>query len=56
MGGAHPTILKDPNNNHLKIATVAFDCGFNSLGLFNRAFKQYTGKTPRTYRQELILI
>ncbi|MGJ8662852.1 MAG: helix-turn-helix domain-containing protein [Marinicella sp.] len=48
-------ILTDPNNNHLKIATIAFDCGFNSLGPFNRSFKQHIGMTPRNYRQELAL-
>lgn len=45
-------MLIDPNNNHLNIATIAFDCGYNSLGPFNRAFKQHTGKTPRQYRQQ----
>ncbi len=47
-------VLNDPNNNHLKVATIAFDCGFNSLGPFNRAFKQQTGMTPREYRQQLL--
>ena len=46
-------MLKDPNSSHFKIATIAFDCGYNSLGPFNRAFKQHTGMTPRKYRHEL---
>ena len=45
--------LKQPKNDHLNVATIAFDCGFNSLGPFNRAFKQHTGMTPREFRQEL---
>lgn len=44
-------ILKNPDNNHLNIATIAFDCGYNSLGPFNRAFKQHTDKTPTQFRQ-----
>ncbi|WP_154222794.1 helix-turn-helix domain-containing protein [Marinicella rhabdoformis] len=43
-------MLKNPENSHLNIATIAFDCGYNSLGPFNRAFKQYTDKTPSQYR------
>jgi AraC-like DNA-binding protein len=48
------SILEEPASNHLKVATIAFDCGFNSLGPFNRAFKQQTGMTPREYRQQLL--
>ncbi|WP_395374526.1 helix-turn-helix domain-containing protein [Marinicella sp. W31] len=44
------TIFNDPDKRHLTIATIAFDCGFNSLGPFNRAFKQHTGITPREFR------
>jgi AraC-like DNA-binding protein len=47
--------LKDNNSSHLTIATIAFDCGYNSLGPFNRAFKLHTGVTPRKYRHELSL-
>ncbi len=43
-------IFKDPDNNHLTIATIAYDSGFNSLGPFNRAFRQFTGMTPREFR------
>lgn len=31
------------------IASVAYDCGFNSLSAFNRAFKKVTGLTPSDY-------
>ncbi len=44
--------FKDPDKRHRTIAAIAFDCGFNSLGPFNRAFRQQTGMTPREYRQK----
>ena len=31
------------------IASVAYDCGFNSLSAFNRAFKKLTGQTPSAF-------
>ena len=34
------------------IATVAYDCGFNSITNFNRVFKSVTGKAPRNYLKE----
>jgi len=33
------------------IATIAFACGFASLGPFGRAFKEDTGLTPTAYRK-----
>lgn len=42
--------LKDPNNDHLKILSLAFDAGFNSKASFNRVFKAYTGQTPKEYK------
>ncbi len=42
--------LKDPNNDHLKILSLAFDAGFNSKASFNRVFKSYTGLTPKEYK------
>lgn len=32
------------------ILSIAFDCGFGSIGPFNRAFKEHVGMTPREYR------
>ena len=32
------------------IARISEDCGFTSIGNFNRAFKNATGKTPKEYR------
>lgn len=45
-------IFNDPNSSHLTIATIAYDCGFNSLGPFNRAFRQYIGLTPTEFRKQ----
>lgn len=42
--------LADPKNDEKKISSIAFDCGFNSIGTFNRAFKKEIGTTPREYR------
>ena len=36
---------------HLPILTIAYDCGFGSIGPFNRAFKEETGVTPLQYRK-----
>lgn len=45
-------VLADPQIESGPILSIAFDCGFNSIGPFNRAFKQETGMTPRAYRAE----
>ncbi|NSL86337.1 AraC family transcriptional regulator [Chitinophaga solisilvae] len=34
------------------IATVAYNCGFNSIANFNRVFKTVTGKSPRSFLKE----
>ena len=34
-----------------KIIEVAFESGFNSLSVFNSAYKDFTGLTPRQYRK-----
>jgi AraC-like DNA-binding protein len=46
-------LLNDPGHSHKTIATIAFDCGYNSLGPFNRAFKAMTGSTPREFRKSV---
>jgi len=41
----------DRGNDHLPILSIAMDCGFGSIGPFNRAFKTQTGQTPSAYRR-----
>jgi AraC-like DNA-binding protein len=43
--------LKDPACN-LKIAAIALETGFNSISVFNAAFKKHTGTTPSAYRRQ----
>lgn len=42
-------LLADPDKGG-SILEVAFDCGFGSVGPFNRAFKDQVGTTPRAFR------
>ena len=42
-------LLKDPGSDRKRISTIAFDCGFNSIGTFNRTFKNEVGVTPREF-------
>ena len=37
-------------NEDLPILTIALECGYGSIGPFNRAFKQRLGMTPSEYR------
>jgi AraC-like DNA-binding protein len=41
------------HEKQISILDVCFDSGFNNFSHFNRLFKNYTGKTPSTYRNEL---
>jgi AraC-like DNA-binding protein len=43
--------LVDPSQSEVPISTIALDSGFQSLGPFNRAFKQAEGVTPSLFRQ-----
>lgn len=45
-------MLQDPKSSHLKISSIAYDCGFNSLSSFNAAFKKVTQMTPSEWRME----
>lgn len=42
--------LADPAETG-SILEIAFDCGFGSIGPFNRAFKDQVGSTPRAFRR-----
>lgn len=43
-------MLVDPRCSDYSILAIAMDCGFGSIGPFNRAFKEDTGVTPGAYR------
>lgn len=43
--------LADPAQIEVPVITIAMDAGFQSLGPFNRAFKEVTGVTPTEYRR-----
>jgi AraC-like DNA-binding protein len=46
--------LADPVNARTPISSLAFDLGYASLGPFNRAFKEATGKTPSEWRRQAL--
>lgn len=41
------------SGEHLGIAAVSYECGFNNLSHFNKKFKAVTGETPTSYRRKL---
>jgi AraC-like DNA-binding protein len=43
-------VLADPSSAHLGVAEIAYQVGYRSLGTFNRAFKDATGRTPSEVR------
>jgi AraC-like DNA-binding protein len=45
-------LLSDPDNNHFKIISLAYDSGFNSKSTFYTLFKKLEGITPAQYRQK----
>jgi AraC-like DNA-binding protein len=46
-------LLQRPDHAHQKIAAIAYEAGFNSLSVFNTAFKKFTSQTPSAYRKRL---
>lgn len=42
--------LADPAHDRLPVLSIALDCGYGSIGPFNRAFKARYGITPTQYR------
>jgi AraC-like DNA-binding protein len=44
-------MLADPAMHRLPILTIALDCGFASIGPFNRAFKEAVEMTPSAWRE-----
>lgn len=45
-------MLNDPEFKDQTISSIAFECGFNSLSVFNSIFKKLTGSTPSDYRNK----
>ncbi|MCG2616454.1 helix-turn-helix transcriptional regulator [Terrimonas sp. NA20] len=41
-----------PENSHLSIMGLAFDCGFNSKATFNQVFKKQEGITPSAFLKQ----
>ncbi len=44
--------LIDAQNDDRSVSAIAYECGFNSIGPFNRAFKDHVGVTPSEFRAE----
>ena len=40
-----------PESINITLLGIAFDCGFNSKATFNRAFKKFTGKSPKDFME-----
>lgn len=43
--------LRSPEHKKETVASIAYACGFGSLGPFGRAFKEETGMTPTAFRR-----
>ena len=43
-------MISSPEFQHIKISSIAYDSGFNTLSSFNTAFKKKTYLTPSQYR------
>jgi AraC-like DNA-binding protein len=48
-------LLVNKNNSHLTIASLAMECGFNSLSSFNSAFKKLNSITPSAYKKRFLV-
>lgn len=41
--------VQHPANQHLSLLGIALECGFNSKATFNRAFRKFTGQSPKEF-------
>jgi AraC-like DNA-binding protein len=46
--------LTDAGEARTSVSAIAYDIGFGSLGPFNRAFRESTGKSPTEWRREAL--
>lgn len=46
--------LADGSSNNRNLLGIALECGFNSKATFNRAFRKFTGLSPKEYQNRLI--
>jgi AraC-like DNA-binding protein len=46
--------LANPDESRTPVSSIAYDIGFASLGPFNRAFREETGKSPSEWRREAL--
>lgn len=46
--------MHEPEFEKYSIEGLAYECGFYSKATFNRIFKLKTGKSPSTYKQEIV--
>ena len=46
------SLLTDPGRTNHKIASIAYDAGFNSLSTFNEVFRKSTGQTPSQFKKQ----
>jgi len=47
--------MKKVEYQDAKIASLAYDYGFNSISTFNTAFKKITNHTPSEYRNAILI-
>ncbi|MBN1397862.1 MAG: AraC family transcriptional regulator [Bacteroidetes bacterium] len=43
-------LIKNPSKQHLTLAAIGFEAGFNSVSSFNKIFKATTSRTPSQFK------